>query len=118
MDILIIFLLILVVLALMEGSRYRRYRGGYYGPNYMYRPFWMFPHRPYHPHHHPHHPPMGGGRPMGGRPGHGPTTSFRGPRPGGGFGGGRPNRPGSFGGGRSFGGGGRSFGGGRGGGRR
>ena len=112
MDILIIFLLILVVLALREGSRYRQYRGGYYGPNYMYRPFWMFPPRPHHHHHHPPHPPMGG-RPMGGRPGHGPTTSFRGPRPGGGFGGGRSNRPGSFGGGRSFGGGGRSFGGSR-----
>ena len=59
MDILIIFLLILVVLALREGSRYRQYRGGYYGPNYMYRPFWMFPPRP---HHHPHHhAPRGAG---------------------------------------------------------
>ena len=35
MDILIIFLLILVVLALREGSRYRQHRGGDYGPHYL-----------------------------------------------------------------------------------
>lgn len=126
MDILIIILLVIVVLALREGSHYRRYRGGYYGPTYVYHPFYFWGPRPPRPphHHHPHHPPMGG------RPGFGPgpfTSSFRGSRPSGGsFGGGRSHRPGSFGGGRSFGGGGRSFGGGggrsfgggRGGGRR
>ena len=83
MDILIIILLVILVLALMEGSRYRRYRGGYYGPNYMYRPFRFWGPRPHYPHHHP---------PMGGRPMRGPTTSFRGHRPGGSFGGGRPSR--------------------------
>lgn len=110
MDILWIILLAILVLVLMEGARYRRYRGGYYGPTFIYRPFHFWAPRPP-------RPPMGGG--PGASPGFGPgpTPTFRGPRSNAFHaGGGRISRPGSFRGGRSFGGGGRSsrsFGGGR-----
>lgn len=94
----IIFMIIIAVLA--DNRRYRRYRRGYYGPGYVYRPiFFGRPPRPRAPHHGP------GPRP-GPRPGAGPRPN-PGPRPGG-------PRPGgsSFGGSR----GGTSFGGSRGGG--
>ncbi len=145
-DFFIIIASIIILLAVIEGSHRRRYFGGFYGPSYVYRPFFIFPPRPPRP---PHFGPMTGpghrsGGPFGGPP---PRGGFRGGRPSGGAGrsgsffggfsgGGRPGgfsggrsfgggRPGGFGGGRSFGGGrpggfggGRSFGGGRGGGRR
>ncbi len=111
-----IVILILLIVVIADAGRYRRYRGGYYGPTYIYRPF-IFG-RP-HIHHHPPRgprgprPPRGPGGGFGGgpRPGGGSFggSSFGGSRGGGGFGG---SRGGSFGGSRGGGG----FGGSRGGG--
>lgn len=108
--IVLLFILLIVIVLLADAGRYRRYRGGYYGPTYVYRPF-IFGrprvHRPHHlhhpPHHRPPHPPHGPGgpRPGGPRPG-GPRPG--GPRPGGSFGGPRPGG-GGFGGGSRPGGG-------------
>lgn len=116
----IIFLivLLLIVAVLADNRRYRRYRRGYYGPGFVYRPIFfgrprVHVHRPAPPHHGPRPGPRPG---SGSRPG----SSFGGSRPGGSsFGGSRPSG-GGFGGSRggSFGGsrGGSSFGGSRGGG--
>lgn len=121
---LLIVLVVLIVL-LADASRYRRYRGGYYGPAYVYHPF-IFGRRRHHHAPRPPHGPSGprpgagaGPRPGGGaRPGSGPRPGG-GSRPsGGGFSGG--SRGGSFGGGSRGGGGfsGGSRGGGSFGGRR
>lgn len=110
---LIILLVIIAVFA--DNRRYRRYRSGYYGPGYVYRPiFFGRPHRPH----------AGGPRPgpgprpnPGPRPGAGPRPN-PGPRPGGPRPGGNSRPGGSFGGSRgggSFGGGSRPSGGSRGG---
>ena len=44
----VIFIIVLVVLLFLviEGSHRRRYHRGYYGPNYVYRPFYLFAPRP------------------------------------------------------------------------
>ena len=41
-DLIIILVLVVVVLLALEGSRRRRYRCGWYGPSYVYRPFFIF----------------------------------------------------------------------------
>lgn len=109
-------LLVILIVVLADAGRYRRYRMGYYGPTFVYRPFiFGWPRRP--------RPPR---PPRGPRPPHGPGPGgFGGPRPGGGFssrsgfggsrGGGGFSRGGGFGG--SRGGGGFSRGGGFGGSR-
>ena len=139
----VIFMLVLlvVVISIFDGRRYRRYRRRYMGPGlptapYMYRPlFWGRSYTRTYYHHHPYHRPHGGffGGPP--RPGNRPPSggggfgSFSGRPSGGGFssggssrgsGAGRSGSGGSFGGGRSsggFSGGGRSGGGFGGGGR-
>ena len=45
-DLIIILVLVVVVLLALEGSRRRRYRCGWYGPSYVYRPFFIFRPRP------------------------------------------------------------------------
>lgn len=120
---LLIVLVVLIVL-LADASRYRRYRGGYYGPTYVYRPFIFGRRRHHHAPRPPHGPsgprPGAGPRPGGGaRPGSGPRPG--GARPGGGSarpGGSRPSGGGSFGGGPRPGGGSRPSGGGFSGGSR
>ena len=104
-NLLFIFVLLVVIIALMDRRRYRRYRRRYMGPGlptapYMYRPlFWgrsycrtYYHHNPFHHHHH--HgggffdgPPRPGSRPpsggFGSRPSGGGFGSFSG-RPSGG----------------------------------
>ena len=58
-DFIIIAVLVIVLLAVMEGSHRRRYRSGYYGPSYVYRPFFIFGPRPPRPR--PPRPPRGPG---------------------------------------------------------
>lgn len=109
-----IFILVMVIIILADAGRYRRYRAGYYGPTYVYRPIFFgrpWVHRPHYPPHHHHHPgpgPRPGGNSFGGsRPnnstfGGSRGSSFGGTRGGGGFSGG--SRGGGFGGSRGGGG--------------
>lgn len=112
-----IFILVMIIIILADAGRYRRYRTGYYGPTYVYRPIFFgrpWVHRHYPPHYH-HHPGPGP------RPGSGPrpnSNTFGGSRPNSStFGGSRGSSFGSSRGGGGFGGGSRGgFGGSRGGG--
>ena len=45
-DLIIIIVLAVILLLVMEGSHRRRYRSGWYGPTYVYRPFYIFRPRP------------------------------------------------------------------------
>ena len=45
-DLILIIVLVVILLLVMEGSHRRRYRSGWYGPTYVYRPFYLFPPRP------------------------------------------------------------------------
>lgn len=45
-DVIAIIVLAVILLLVMEGSHRRRWRSGWYGPTYVYRPFYIFRPRP------------------------------------------------------------------------
>ena len=48
-DLILIIVLAVVLLLVIEGSHRRRWRSGWYGPTYVYRPFYIFRPRPTRP---------------------------------------------------------------------
>ena len=45
-DLIAIIVLAVILLLVIEGSHRRRWRSGWYGPTYVYRPFYIFRPRP------------------------------------------------------------------------
>ena len=56
-DLITIIVLAVILLLVIEGSHRRRYHSGWYGPTYVYRPFYLFPPRPPRPRRLPPLPP-------------------------------------------------------------